>query len=78
MRAQQATSGSFGKKQGQAELDLNQMASSYTPVYPVAFNLFISSNEQPDLKSQTKVPPNYLQTKRALTRKGWSLKTDLK
>ena len=30
----------FPEKQGQAELVLNQMASSYTPVYPIAFHLF--------------------------------------
>ena len=32
----------FWEKQAQAELILNQMASSYTPVYPFAFRLFIS------------------------------------
>ena len=29
------------EKQSQAKLVLNQMASSYTPVYPTAFHLFI-------------------------------------
>ena len=28
------------EKQGQVELVLNQMASSYTPIYPIAFHLF--------------------------------------
>ena len=30
------------EKQGQAELVLTQMTSSYTPAYPVAFYLFIN------------------------------------
>ena len=30
------------EKQGQAELDLRQMASSYTPVYPIACHLFFN------------------------------------
>ena len=29
------------EKQGQAELVLNQMASSYTPMYPIACHSFI-------------------------------------
>ena len=30
------------EKQGQAELVLNQMASSYTPIYPIACHFFIN------------------------------------
>ena len=31
----------FWKKQSQAELGLPQMASSYTPIYPIACHLFV-------------------------------------
>ena len=37
-RARQA----LWEKQVQAELVLNQMASSYAPIYPIAFHLFIT------------------------------------
>ena len=30
------------EKQGQDELSLHQMASSYSPIYPIARHLFIS------------------------------------
>ena len=30
------------EKQGQAKLVLHQMASSYAPIYPIAFHLFIT------------------------------------
>ena len=42
MHAQWPQSGPFGKKKSQAELVLHQMASSYTPVYPIACHFYLS------------------------------------
>ena len=33
------------EKQGQAKLVSNQMAFSYTPIYPIAFRLFITTHK---------------------------------
>ena len=54
-----ATVRPFWKKQSQAELGLYQMASSYTPIYPIACHFYSSLDTLSSLKGKKRTRLHY-------------------